>query len=82
MFPNFLTPQQTITNWKDFCDEVVDIFEEVKKMPNDGKNASYIPILATADPEWFGVSICTVSNYEAESQRERKSTLLLNVQFF
>ena len=39
---------------------VKNLFNEVSSEPKTGANATYIPVLAEADPDWFGVSICTV----------------------
>jgi len=42
-----------------FKAEVKELFEQCKSN-NSGKNADYIPELANANPNNWGVSICTV----------------------
>jgi glutaminase len=64
-----------IPDWEDFCREISEIFESVRPndgmclcafvsfsltSSTDGKVADYIPQLAEADPNLFGLSICTV----------------------
>ena len=37
-----------------------DIFEKLKKIPDEGKAADYIPELARINPDSFGVHLTTV----------------------
>lgn len=48
-----------VPRWSAFTDEVDKIFEETLQV-RDGANADYIPLLARADPEKYGVAITTV----------------------
>ena len=47
-----------------FVTEVEKIFKAVMNEVHGGKNASYIPILASVDPSKFAISICTVSGQQ------------------
>ena len=47
-----------------FVTEVEKIFKAVMHEVHGGKNASYIPILASVDPSKFAISICTVSGQQ------------------
>jgi len=49
-----------VPNWPDFTDKIKHLYETIKSTVHGGANATYIPILAEADPEWFGISVCTV----------------------
>jgi glutaminase len=51
--------QLTIPDWEDFSDDIQLIFEAVEKN-REGHNADYIPILKDADPEKWGLALCTV----------------------
>ncbi|MFN8672521.1 MAG: glutaminase A [Candidatus Sericytochromatia bacterium] len=53
-FNNFIIPK-----FKNFCDDIVEIFLDVKKN-TEGKVADYIPQLARVNPEQFSLSICTI----------------------
>lgn len=48
-----------IPDWEEFCGDIERIFKAVAPIKN-GRNADYIPILREADPERWGVAICTV----------------------
>lgn len=39
-------------------------YRDIKKLPNKGELATYIPELANVDPDKFGIHISTVDNYE------------------
>ena len=54
-----LTGQLVVPEFSNFCDQIKIIYDEVQ--PNkSGANANYIPQLDKVNPEYFGVSICTV----------------------
>jgi hypothetical protein len=48
-----------IPDWEAFVTKVTCIYNEVHRN-NSGAPADYIPELGCADPNWFGVTICTV----------------------
>lgn len=48
-----------MTDFKNFTLDVEKIFTNCKSNQN-GKNASYIPQLTRVNPDYFGVSVCTV----------------------
>ncbi|KAL0481770.1 glutaminase [Acrasis kona] len=54
-----LSGELAIPNFAGFCDDLNKIFLETKKQ-NPGNLANYIPELGTVDPEYFGMSLCTV----------------------
>jgi glutaminase len=54
-----LSNQLAVPDWEIFCREMTELFESVREV-TDGHVATYIPQLAAQDPEWFGLSICTV----------------------
>ncbi|MEO1712553.1 MAG: glutaminase A, partial [Bacteroidota bacterium] len=56
---NALTQQFVIPDFKKFCQDIQEIFEETAKN-TAGKVADYIPQLARVNPDQFAVSICTV----------------------
>lgn len=51
--------QMIIPEWQEFCSEIHSIYQAVAAN-RDGANADYIPILRDADPEPWGVAICSV----------------------
>ncbi|MBS7540863.1 glutaminase A [Ancylobacter lacus] len=51
--------QLIIPDWQDFCHAIRGIYDEVAP-DRSGANADYIPILRDADPEKWGVSICSI----------------------
>lgn len=54
-----LTGGLAIPDWCNFCAEIKKIFEETRS--NDAGNvATYIPQLAEVNPNYYGLSICTV----------------------
>ena len=59
--------QFKIPKFGDFCSIIKDIYEECKEI-KDGNVASYIPQLASYDPNYWGVSICTVDGQRFLSQ--------------
>lgn len=52
--------QLIIPDWQEFCQIILKIFNEIDP-DHSGANADYIPILRDADPEKWGVALCTVS---------------------
>lgn len=48
-----------IPEFADFCRELESIFNSLKTL-KDGAVADYIPELARVNPEYFGLSICTI----------------------
>mmetsp|Transcript_32261 Transcript_32261/g.47463 ORF Transcript_32261/g.47463 Transcript_32261/m.47463 type:complete len:1175 (+) Transcript_32261:92-3616(+) len=61
-FPYILASLQghlEIPNWTLFTDTCLECFE-IAKLNNSGECANYIPVLAEADPEMWGVSVCSV----------------------
>jgi len=57
--------QLVIPGWEDFCDDIETIYNAVKP-DHGGRNADYIPILRDADPERWGVAVCTVDGQRLE----------------
>lgn len=54
-----LNNQLAIPNFQEFCQELQVLFDDT--IPNhQGFLPHYIPELANVNPDWFGVSICTV----------------------
>ena len=51
--------QFIIPKFDDFCKLVTNIYNECQDI-TDGNVASYIPQLASYNPDYWGVSICTV----------------------
>lgn len=49
-----------VPDWSEFRHTITEIFTHILETERGGENATYIPILAEQDPDWFGVSICTV----------------------
>eukprot|EP00741_Cyanophora_paradoxa_P019119 tig00021126_g18460.t1 len=54
-----LAGRLAIPNFAEFCEELVQIFEECREH-REGANANYIPFLELVDPELYGIAICTV----------------------
>ena len=48
-----------IPDFKEFCAQIKSIYEELRHVKG-GKNAQYIPQLARVNPDYWGVSVCTV----------------------
>eukprot|EP01138_Halocafeteria_seosinensis_P012360 gb/GECG01012629.1/.p1 GENE.gb/GECG01012629.1/~~gb/GECG01012629.1/.p1 ORF type:complete len:579 (+),score=63.97 gb/GECG01012629.1/:1-1737(+) len=55
-----LADDLVISDWNSFTADIQDIYEHVASLPNSGKNADYIPILAEQDENAFTVAVCTV----------------------
>eukprot|EP01138_Halocafeteria_seosinensis_P013823 gb/GECG01014115.1/.p1 GENE.gb/GECG01014115.1/~~gb/GECG01014115.1/.p1 ORF type:complete len:1394 (+),score=186.92 gb/GECG01014115.1/:1-4182(+) len=55
-----LTDDLAMPDWAAFTRDVRDLYDDIQKVANSGRNADYIPILAEQDSDWFAVSICTV----------------------
>ena len=53
-----------VPRWAAFSATVAALVDDVRRDVTSGAPADYIPILATADPEWFAVSICTVDGQQ------------------
>lgn len=51
--------QLVIPEWQDFCADIQTIYNTVAP-DRSGANADYIPILRDADPEPWGVAVCSV----------------------
>ena len=51
--------QLIVPDWQDFCRAITLVFDDVAA-DRSGANADYIPILRDADPEKWGVAICSV----------------------
>jgi len=51
--------QLVIPDWASFVQILTDLYDETRDV-SGGKVADYIPELALAQPEWFGVSFCSV----------------------
>ena len=47
-----------------FAGTVMRVFDDVKREVSGGACASYIPALASADPNLFAVSVCTVDGQQ------------------
>lgn len=58
-----LTRDLIIPDFDDFCQTLRGIFERTLQF-RDGAVASYIPQLATVDPECFAMAICTVDGQQ------------------
>ena len=51
--------QMIIPDWQEFHQEIYKIYTKIEP-DHSGENADYIPILRDADPEKWGVALCTV----------------------
>ncbi|MFM7311663.1 MAG: glutaminase A, partial [Cyanobium sp.] len=51
--------QLVITDWEEFCLDIATVFAQVAP-DRSGSNADYIPFLRDADPEKWGVALCSV----------------------
>lgn len=49
-----------IPDFKNFKTKIKTIYKNLEHQPNPGEVATYIPQLSRQNPDWFGVSICTV----------------------
>eukprot|EP00052_Salpingoeca_macrocollata_P023821 m.210743 g.210743 ORF g.210743 m.210743 type:complete len:726 (+) comp22119_c1_seq3:216-2393(+) len=58
-----ITGNLTIPDWEDFKKMILEIYDEVEQNKG-GKNASYIPVLAQADPDRFAVAITSVDGQQ------------------
>lgn len=54
-----LQRQLVIPDWAEFCCDIKTVYDHVA-LDVSGANADYIPILRDADPEKWGVAICSV----------------------
>ncbi|KAL3123036.1 hypothetical protein niasHT_001236 [Heterodera trifolii] len=55
--------QLIIPNWTEFTGKVRELFEECR-VETGGQVATYIPQLARADPEKWGMAICTIDGQQ------------------
>ncbi|MFZ0407786.1 MAG: glutaminase A [Cyanobium sp.] len=54
-----------IPDWQEFCTDIETVYKQVA--PNEsGNNASYIPILRDANPDQWGVALCSVDGQRME----------------
>ena len=51
--------QLVVPDWQEFCHDIATVFAQVAH-DRSGSNADYIPILRDADPEKWGMALCTV----------------------
>ncbi len=54
-----LRRQLVIPDWDEFCCDIHTVYDHVAR-DESGEKADYIPILRDADPDKWGVAICTV----------------------
>lgn len=54
-----LQNNMVIPSWQQFSSRIKDIYNHCNKL-TDGNVATYIPQLARQNPDWWGVSICSV----------------------
>jgi glutaminase len=59
LFLKAFSQELVIPNWKTFVTDMKYHFQQVDPL-QQGENASYIPILKTADPEKWALSICSI----------------------
>ncbi|HEY5678551.1 MAG TPA: glutaminase A [Pseudomonadales bacterium] len=59
MVARVLNKRLIVPEWQDFRQDIQYIYEQVAS-DRSGANADYIPILRDADPERWGVAVCTV----------------------
>jgi len=61
LFLNAYNEGNVIPDWTSFTTDITRFYEESKAMPVSGITAQYIPILRDANPDKWGVSICSIS---------------------
>ena len=66
-----LSEDFVMPDFQDFKKQVKELFDNSKKI-NEGKVADYIPELALANPNHFGVSICTIDGQRLSFGDTRK----------
>ena len=54
-----LSANMIIPDFQGFCSEIKNIWEDLKKC-RGGKNADYIPQLSRVNPNYLGISVCTI----------------------
>ena len=59
MVERVLMNRLVIPDWPDFCQDIQFMYDQVAP-DRSGANADYIPMLRDADPERWGVAICSV----------------------
>ena len=58
MVERVLMNRLVIPDWPDFCQDIQFMYDQVAP-DRSGANADYIPILRDADPERWGVAVCS-----------------------
>jgi glutaminase len=64
LLKSMMTGLLVVPEWKRFVGDVRELFESVRHR-KEGANAHYIPPLRDADPEKWGLAICTVDGQQA-----------------
>lgn len=65
MLNRIFSRELVIPDWQEFCHDIRSVFERVAD-DQSGNNADYIPILRDADPDKWGVAVCSVDGQRIE----------------